>query len=283
MFVISSSLIALLAVSLLLTAVWAIHLRDRDASIIDPVWGVAIWTVGFVYAVDTGAHLTGARLVAIVLVGVWALRLGVHLHIRHGIVGEDRRYRAMREKRGDQWWWRSYYVVFLLQAVLAWIVALPLMALVTGAPSPGPVAWLGLGLAAAGFAYESIADGQLAHYKHLRSEASASAPSRPASAEEGRSGARGAPSPDQGVMDTGLWRYSRHPNYFGEMVFWWGIGAAGAGQGLYWALIGSAFITFMLLKVSGVTLTEADIADRKPAYRDYVRRTNAVLPGRPKE
>lgn len=264
----SSSLVALLAVSLLLSVVWAIHLRDRDASIVDPVWGLAIWLVGLVYAIDTGVEVRGARLVALLLVAAWALRLGVHLHIRHGVVGEDRRYKVMREKRGEHWWWQSYYAVFLLQAALAWVVALPLMAVATGSTAPGALAWLGLALALVGFGYESVADGQLAHYKH-------------ALLEERMRAAQGLEGDDPGVMDRGLWRFSRHPNYFGEMVFWWGIGMAGAAQGRTWALIGSAFITFMLLKVSGVSMTEADISDRKPAYRDYVRRTNAVIPGRP--
>jgi len=271
MFVISSSLIALLAVSLLLTAVWAVHLRDRDASIVDPVWGIAIWTVGFTYAVDAGVSITGARLVALLLAGAWALRLALHLHVRHGIVGEDRRYRAMREKRGDDWWWRSFYVVFLLQALLAWVVALPLMAAVTGSSAPGVLSWIGLGLAAIGFIYESVADGQLAHYQYKRALERKSAHLDEA----------GVANADRGVMDGGLWRYSRHPNYFGEMVFWWGMGLAAAGQGLPWGLLGSGFITFMLLKVSGVSLTEANIADRRPAYRDYVHRTNAVIPGIP--
>lgn len=264
----SSSLIALLAVSLLLSVVWAIHLRDRDASIVDPVWGLAIWLSGFVYALDTGVEITGARLVGLLLAAAWAVRLGVHLHIRHGIVGEDRRYRSMREKRGEDWWWQSYYVVFLLQAVLAWVVALPLMAVVTGATAPGFLVWAGFVLAFVGFAYESVADGQLARYKHVLAEARNRDP-------------QAASGDDPGVMDRGLWRFSRHPNYFGEMVFWWGMGMAGAAQGRMWALLGSAFISFMLLKVSGVSMTEADIADRKPAYRDYVRRTNAVIPGRP--
>lgn len=263
MFVTSSALVALLAVALLLTTVWAVHLRDHDASIVDPVWGAAIWTVGAVYTLDAGAAWTGARMVALLLAGAWALRLGVHLHVRHGLVGEDRRYRAMREKRGEDWWWQSLPVVFLLQAALAWVVALPLMALGTGPRALSPLVALGFLVALGGFLFEAVADGQLARYKHTNAQEPAG---------EG----------DRGVMDQGLWGLSRHPNYFGEAVFWWGLGLAALATGAWWGLLGPALITFMLLKVSGVAMTEADIAERRPAYRDYVRRVNAFIPGRPR-
>ena len=152
-------------------------------------------------------------------------------------------------------------MVFTLQAVLAWVVALPLMVGATGARSFGVLGALGVLVFLAGFFCEAIADGQLSRFK-----------ARPDSA--GR------------VLDTGLWRYSRHPNYFGEAVVWWGLGLMaldlGAGSHRLIALLGPSLITFLLLKVSGVTLTEADIADRRPDYREYVRRTNAFVPGRPR-
>lgn len=260
MFDLSAGLIALLAVSLLMTSVWALHLRDQDASIVDPVWGAAIWTVGAVHTLGVGAEVRGARLVALLLAGIWALRLGVHLQIRHGITGEDRRYTAMRESRGDAWWWKSLPVVFLLQAGLAWVVALPLMALGSG---PVNVTWLmgvGFALALSGFLFEAVADAQLARYRHLASTG--------AIADGG-----------SGVMDEGLWGLSRHPNYFGEAVFWWGLGLAAVSTGAWWSLAGPSLITFMLLKVSGVAMTEADIAERRPGYRDYVKRVNAFIPG----
>ena len=256
----SSGLIAFFAVSMLMTSVWALHLRDQDASIVDPVWGAAIWTVGVVHTLGTGAEVRGGRLLALLLAGIWALRLGVHLHIRHGLTGEDRRYKAMREARGDSWWWKSLPVVFLLQAALAWVVALPLMALGSG---PVSVDWLtgaGFGLAFLGFLFEAIADAQLARYRELCGTGAIT---------DGRSG----------VMDQGLWGVSRHPNYFGEVVFWWGLGLAAVSAGAWWSLAGPLLIPFMLLKVSGVAMTEADIAERRPGYRDYVKRVNAFVPG----
>ncbi|MEE2939034.1 MAG: DUF1295 domain-containing protein [Planctomycetota bacterium] len=256
----SSGLIALLAVGLLMTTVWAVHLRDQDASIVDPVWGAAIWTVGAVHTIAAGAEVRGGRLIALLLAAAWALRLGLHLHVRHGIVGEDRRYVAMREARGEAWWWQSLPVVFLLQAGLAWVVALPLMALGSGPISVGWLTWAGFGVALFGFVFEAVADGQLARYRQL-------------------SIAGEVPDGHSGVMDRGLWGLSRHPNYFGEAVFWWGLGLAAVGVDAWWSLAGPALITFMLLRVSGVTMTEADIAERRPGYRDYVKRVNAFIPG----
>lgn len=269
MFDLEGSLLALLAVSLLMAVVWAVHLRNEDASIVDPIWGVAIWLVGFVHALGAGAPLRGGRLVVLLVAGAWALRLAVHLHVRHGIVGEDRRYRAMREKRGADWWWQSLFVVFFLQAALAWVVALPLMAAGTGPRELGWVGWAGVVVALLGFFYEAIADGQLAAFKERERSSTASDTAGDAPRE-------------RAVMDRGLWRYSRHPNYFGEAVVWWGLGLTGVAGGAWWCLLGPVLITFMLLKVSGVTLTESDIAERRPAYRDYVSRTNAFVPGRPK-
>lgn len=259
MFEPSSAAVALAASALLMTVVWALHLRDRDASIVDPVWAPAIVGTGLVYAVHLGAFPAGQRAVALLVPLAWALRLSVHLHARHAREGEDRRYRRMREKRGADWWWQSLFVVFLLQAVLAWVVALPLMALLTSREPLGILGGLGLLLALFGFVWEAIADGQLAHFK----------------ANEDGDGE------DRGVMDQGLWRYSRHPNYFGETLVWWGLGIAAWSTGAVWALLGPALLTFLLLRVSGVTLTESDIADRRPAYRAYVERTNAFVPGPP--
>lgn len=261
MFDLSAAAIALFASLLLMTTVWALHLRDEDASIVDPVWGIAIWSTGLVYALESGRALMGGRLVVLVLSGAWAARLASHLFIRHGIEGRDRRYETMRERRGDAWWWQSLFVVFWLQAALAWLVALPLFVLLTGDRELGVLGWIGIVLAVASFTFEAIADGQLARFKHE---------------ERAREG------DERGVLDTGLWRYSRHPNYFGEASFWCALGLAAAAQGVWWAPIGPAVITFMLLRVSGVTMTEENIEERRPEYAAYIRETNAFLPGPPR-
>jgi len=253
MFFIQPALIALFGVSLLMACVWAAHLRDEDASIIDPFWGIAIVLVGALHALAAGAPLRGARLLVALVALAWALRLAMHLRARHRAEGPDRRYQAMREARGKAWWWQSFFVVFMLQALLAWIVALPLIASMSGPVTLSPLSSIGLLVALLGFGYEAVADGQLARFK-----------SEPAN--KGK------------VMQSGLWGTSRHPNYFGEAVFWMGVTLTGVASGAWWSLIGFALIVFMLLKVSGITLTEQTIAERRPAYADYVRDTSAFVP-----
>lgn len=255
MFFLEPAMIALLGVCLLMTCVWATHLRDEDASIIDPFWGVAIVLVGGLHALAAGAPLRGARLLVALLASAWALRLAMHLRARHRAEGPDRRYQTMREARGAAWWWQSYFVVFLLQAVLAWIVALPLMASMAGRVSLSPLFLLGFVIALFGFAYETVADGQLARFK-------------------------AEPSNRGKVMRSGLWATSRHPNYFGEAVFWFGIALTSVASGAWWGLIGFALILFMLLRVSGVSLTEETITERRPEYAEYIRTTSAFVPRR---
>ncbi|MEM8709787.1 MAG: DUF1295 domain-containing protein [Planctomycetota bacterium] len=258
------ALIALLFVVLMMVSLWALHLRDEDASIVDPMWGPAIFGTGWVYALASGTSLRGGRLVIFLIAGAWALRLAAHLAKRHAASGEDRRYRKMREARGSEWWWRSLYVVFLFQAILAWIVALPLMMTLTGRLELNVLGWLGAGVAVFGFVFEAVADGQLGHYIQRERAATEADPDR-----------------ERGVMDEGLWRYSRHPNYFGEAVVWWGLGLVALSGGHYLSLLGPALITFMLLKVSGVSMTEADIAERRPAYQAYIKKTSSFIPRPP--
>ena len=190
------------------------------------------------------------------MVMAWALRLSAYIFERNRGRPEDRRYRAMREKRGQSFWWRSLYVVFLSQALLAWIVSWPTLAAIA---SPRPINWLdaaGTTLWLFGLTWETVADRQLARFL--------------------------AGDRDQNaVMDRGLWRYSRHPNYFGECCAWWGLFLVAAAGGAWWTIVSPLLLTWLLLKVSGVALTEKDIAERRPAYRDYLRRTSAFIPWPP--
>jgi len=144
-------------------------------------------------------------------------------------------------------------VVFWLQAVLLWLVSMPLLAAVVSTRPLGPWDWLGGIVALVGLTLEAVADAQLSRFKK-----------DPAS--KGR------------VLDTGLWRFSRHPNYFGDAVFWWGLGLVALGGGAWWSLVGPVVMTVLLLKVSGVTLLEEGLRRSRPGYEEYVRRTSAFVP-----
>jgi len=194
------------------------------------------------------------------LTTAWGLRLAIHIGRRNIGHGEDPRYVRMREKRPDRFWIWSLFAVFALQGLIALVVSLPIQSLAAvGDDSLGLISVFGSAAFLVGLAFEVIGDAQLSRFK-----------------ADPRSGDR--------VMDEGLWRYTRHPNYFGDSVVWWGIWLIAVGSGAaWWTLIGPAVMTFMLVKVSGVAMTEADIADRRPGYADYIRRTSAFVPLPPKE
>lgn len=236
---------------------WLLSLRLRDASIVDPFWGT-----GFVLAAWTAAAASeggGARrALALALVSIWGLRLSLHLLRRNLGHGEDRRYAAMRAAHGDRFWLVSLGTVFLLQGALVLVISLPLQVAVARAGPPlGLLDAAGAALFALGFAFEAVADLQLARFK-----------ADPAS--RGR------------VMDRGLWSLTRHPNYFGDALLWWGLGLLGVAAGAAWTLVSPAVMTFLLLRVSGVAMLERDISDRRPGYREYVRRTSAFFPWFPR-
>jgi steroid 5-alpha reductase family enzyme len=238
---------------------WGVSLPLRDASVADRVWSAFIAAPAVWYVWQLGSDARSAFMVAITL--LWALRLALHISIRNWGHGEDRRYQDMRQRNQPGFALKSLWLVFLLQAVLGWLVSLPFLA----AAGPDRPVWglldtLGAVVATAGVLMESVADAQLARFRR-------------------------APRQADRVLDTGLWRYSRHPNYFGECCLWWGVAvmalSAAGGAGL-WCLVSPVLMTVLLLKVSGVSLLEKDIGERRPAYRDYVSRTSAFIPWPPK-
>jgi len=246
-------LIFVLSTSLLL---WLLSLRLKDASISDIFWGPGMAGVVDITAWLGGAGGTRASAV-LVLVNLWAFRLAAHLWARHK--GEDRRYAVLRQHFGRNWWWLSLIQVFLLQAILIWFIPAPLVAALLYSHMPmGWADYLGIGLAAAGLIIETLADSQLAAFR-----------TDPASRNQ--------------IMDRGLWSWSRHPNYFGECLMWWGcflIGYAASHQ--IWLLLSPILVTGLLLKVSGVSLMEETIASRRPGYADYRRRVSVFVPWPPK-
>jgi steroid 5-alpha reductase family enzyme len=244
----------------LVTVVWLLSIPLRDVSIIDVVWGLGFVAIGWVcFALGHGNH--DRRLLLALLVSAWGLRLAAHIARRNAGRSEDRRYAAMRERDGSRFVLTSYYRIFLVQAVAMWVISLPLQAAgsLGGSRGIGAVDIIGIVVWAVGFGFEAIGDLQLDRFK-----------ADPASGGK--------------VMDRGLWRYTRHPNYFGDATMWWGLGLIGAGAGLaaLWGLIGPALDTFTLTRVSGKPMLERDIAQRRPGYREYIERTSGFLPRPPK-
>jgi steroid 5-alpha reductase family enzyme len=243
-------------VLLLAGLVWIASLVKRDAGIVDSFWSLFLITLcGSYYLLHEFSTPRGALVLALVL--AWGIRLSAHITWRNRGEPEDARYQAIRRRHSPGFALKSLFIVFLLQGVLAWIVSLPLLAATTGSRPLNPVDAMAAALVLFGILFESIADAQLAAF-------------------------RGRPENRGKVLDTGLWRYTRHPNYFGECCVWWGFYLFAAAAGAWWAAISPLLMTFLLLRVSGVTLLEKDIAERRPGYRDYVARTNAFLPGIPR-
>ena len=253
-----------LAVAIVMVTTWLISLPLRNASIVDPVWPLGFVVVGWVAGL-TGLAGGGDGLriaVLIAFVTVWGLRLSFHLFRRNAGHGEDFRYVAMREKHGHRFWLVSLLTVFATQGLLMFVVSLPLQ---LGSAGEGrAVGWavllvVGAAVWLLGFVFESVGDAQLTAFK-----------ADPASKGQ--------------VMDTGLWRYTRHPNYFGDACVWWGIFlvAAGAGGWAWASVLGPIVMTTLLRRVSGVTLLEKSMVKRRPGYEDYVRRTSPFLPRPPR-
>jgi steroid 5-alpha reductase family enzyme len=238
------------------TLLWLVSLPLKNASIVDMWWGPAFVLASLVYGAAR-AGMDGRSVAVIGVVTLWAVRLAWHIGRRNVGHGEDPRYAAWRTQHGASWWWFSWVKVFLLQATVAWIVSWPIGAAMNGA-SHFPTAWdiIGVALALGGIAFEATADAQLRRFK--------------------RSAARGQ------VCDVGLWRYSRHPNYFGESVVWWGLFVVAAGAGGWGTIVSPLLMTWLLLRVSGVTLLEQGLTRSKPGYAAYVRRTSAFVPRPPR-
>jgi len=249
-------LVALAAIMLLMVLGWLVSVIRRDVSIVDSLWSLLFLVATGVYVAVSDTDGPRAWLI-LAMVSIWALRLSLYITVRNHGQPEDRRYRAIRHNNEPHFWLKSLYIVFLLQGFLAWVIGLPALAAVSGQSSPGPLDFLGLGLWLVGMFFEVVGDWQLARFRRSKH-------------------AEGS------VLDTGLWRYTRHPNYFGEATLWWGIYLMAVSAGAWWTVFAPVLMTILLLRVSGVAPLEQDIADRRPAYRDYIRRTNAFFPGRPR-
>jgi len=247
-------LLAMIAAALI---VWLLSLVKRDVGIVDTLW--SLFFVIAVLAYVSFAPMTGPRVAIVMpLVIVWALRLAGYITWRNWGEDEDRRYQAIRARNEPNFAVKSLYLVFVLQAVIAWVVSLPLLGAVTGPAAIGPLDYAGIALCVLGIFFETAGDFQLARFK-----------ADPANAGK--------------VMDKGLWRFTRHPNYFGDFCVWWGFYLIALAAGAWWSFPGPLLMSFFLMKVSGVALLEKDIAERRPRYAGYIARTNAFFPGLPRK
>jgi steroid 5-alpha reductase family enzyme len=240
-----------------MAGLWLLSRALRDASIVDIYWGPGFGVLAATAFVssDGGSRAT----LALALTLLWGLRLGAYLLWRNAGHGEDPRYRAMRRHWGARFPWISLLTVFALQGVLMWFVSLPVQVTIASEPTPlGPLDVLGTLLFLVGLAFESVGDWQLTRFK----------------ADSANAGK---------VMDRGLWRYTRHPNYFGDCLAWWGLYtiALATPSGPF-TLLSPLLMTFLLLRVSGVALLERSIVKRRPDYADYVARTSAFVPMPPR-
>jgi steroid 5-alpha reductase family enzyme len=235
---------------------WVASYIKTDVSIVDSAWSPLIFSGAAAYAAVLPVR--GPRPVLVLsLAALWALRLAAHITWRNWGEPEDHRYQAIRERNQPNFKWKSLYLVFFLQAVLAWIVSLSLLAGVAGGSRIGWLDFAGAGVVLLGIVFEAVADLQLARFKTN-------------------------PSNRVNVMDSGLWRYTRHPNYFGEFCVWWGFYLIALAARGWWTIVSPLLMSTLLLKVSGVTLLEKDIGKRRPGYRDYVARTSAFFPRAPR-
>lgn len=239
------------------TITWMISLPLRNVAIVDALWSLMFFMAGVVYALNSDPRAPRLALV-LWLLALWAARLALYITRRNAGKGEDRRYQEIRERNQPGFAVKSLYLVFWLQALLAWVISLPVLGAFASNQSLGLLDLAGLALWCVGFAFEAVGDWQLSRFKK-----------DPANADK--------------VMDRGLWKYTRHPNYFGECCVWWGFYLLALSAGAWWSLPGPVLITFLLLRVSGVRLLEKDIGNRRPRYVDYVLKTNAFFPGPPRK
>jgi steroid 5-alpha reductase family enzyme len=245
----------LAALPLLLIAAaltWLLSLALRNVSLADPLWSMMLFTAGVVYALGTDPRAPRLSVV-LWLLAVWAIRLAFHLTVRYAGKGEIRRYHEMRERHSPHFGLKSLYLVFLPRAFSAWIVSVPLLGAFASNRPLGILDQLGAALCVIGIIVEAVSDRQLARF--ARESANAN-----------------------GVLTAGLWGFSRHPNYFGEVCVWWGFWLIACGAGGWWSIVGPAFLT-VLLWIRGVRRQERDIGNRRPQYANYVLKTNAFFPG----
>jgi steroid 5-alpha reductase family enzyme len=244
----------------LMSILWVISLTLKNSSIVDIFWGTGFIITSWIAFVRTIETVGPRDWLIVILVTIWGLRLSLYVLRRNAGKGEDFRYAKWRNEAGSSWWWKSYFKVFLLQGLIMWVVAAPLTAIqLPGANEGlGILDYLGIVVWAFGFFFEVVGDAQLAKFKANRDK-------------------------KEKLLNTGVWRYTRHPNYFGDSAQWLGFYIIALSSGAWWTIISPILMTYLLVKVSGVAMLERTLKNTKPEYEDYAQKTNAFIPWFPKK
>jgi steroid 5-alpha reductase family enzyme len=252
--------IAALVILGMMVALWLLSLFLKDSSIVDIFWGAGFVITAWVYFFLTPDGYLGRQILLLSLTTIWGLRLSIHILLRNWGHGEDFRYQKWRQESGSNWWWYSFFKVFFLQGLLMWIISLPLLAAQIS-PTPDRLIWLDYIAVIAwgiGFFFEAVGDWQLSKF-------------------------RADPNNKGKLLRMGVWRYTRHPNYFGDAAQWWGFYLIAAAAGGYWSIFSPILMTLLLRNVSGVAMLEKTLKDTKPGYQEYVETTNAFIPWFPRK
>ena len=251
---------ASLIIFVLVTLLWIWSVIIKNVSIVDIFWGLGFVVVNAFYVFISG-ELNARKILILALVSLWGLRLAIYLAWRNIGKGEDFRYQEFRRNYGPKrYWWFSYFQTFLLQGALIIIVSLPLLG-IHSSTSSGDLKvldYIGITIWLIGFAFEAGGDFQLSRFKRDV-------------ANKGK------------VLNKGFWKYTRHPNYFGDAAVWWAYAIFSIAAGSYWQIIGSIIMTFLIIKISGVALLEKTLNDTKPQYREYIQKTSSFFPRFPKK
>ena len=251
---------ASLIILILVTLLWIWSVFIKNVSIVDIFWGLGFVVVNTFYVFMSG-ELNARKIVILTLVCIWGFRLAIYLAIRNIGKGEDFRYQEFRQNYGPKrYWWFSYFQTFLLQGILIMIISLPLLG-INYNNSNGNLQildYLGIIIWLIGFTFETVGDFQLSNFKRD-------------SKNKGK------------ILHTGLWKYTRHPNYFGDSAVWWAYGIFSIAAGSYWQAIGAVIMTLLILKISGVSLLEKTLKETKPQYKEYIQKTSSFMPWFPKK
>jgi steroid 5-alpha reductase family enzyme len=247
--------VTLLVALLVLGATFLVARRVGRHAVVDVAWGLGFVAIALTsYLAAAGIGDSSRRALVLALASVWGVRLALHIAARSRGKGEDPRYAELLGRARGNPTWFAVRKVYLTQAALMWFVSLPVQVAAFQDAGLGPLVWAGVAVWAIGMIFETVGDLQLQRF-------------------------RDDPASRGKVLDTGLWRYTRHPNYFGDACVWWGVWlvAASAWPGVL-TVLSPLLMTWLLARGTGKPLLEKDIADRRPGYADYVRRTSGFVP-----